>query len=91
MAEIDNPVVNTTEKAFTAVAYVGPNKLSSNLKTYTVYKTKPEAFIQSLEAEYPSVSRLFVAVEELSQAMEDVQKKGTPLYIAYHEITGGAE
>ena len=68
------------------VAYVGPSKLSLGLKTNTIYQSKPVELIESLEDTYPSIGRLFVAVENLSKASEDVRRAGTPMHIAYEEI-----
>ena len=73
-----------------AVVYIGVNNLKRGLKTYTVYKSKPEDLIEGLKAEMPFVGRLFVPVEQLNKAMEEVKKKGTPLNLAYTEM-GGAE
>ena len=73
-----------------AVVYIGLNNLRKGLKTYTVYKAKPEALIDSLKAEIPFIGRLFVPVAQLNQAMESVKKKGTPLNLAYREM-GGVE
>ena len=42
--------------------------------------------IESLKDTYPSIGRLFVAVENLSKASEDVRRAGTPMHIAYEEI-----
>lgn len=72
-----------------AVVYVGPNNLKRTLKTYTIYKEKPQELIDSLKGDYPSISRLFVNVDNLGQAMADVDTKGHPLYLAYREVVGG--
>lgn len=73
------------------VVYVGPNRLDKALKTYTIYKAMPQELIDSLKGEYPSISRLFVSVDDLSKAMIRVGKKGDPIYLAYREVMGGAE
>ncbi len=73
------------------VVYVGPNRLNKALKTYTIYKAMPQELIDSLKGEYPSISQLFVSVDDLSKATISVGKKGTPINLAYREVTGGAE
>lgn len=73
------------------VVYVGPNRLSKALKTYTIYKEMPQALIESLVGEYPNIARLFVSVDDLGQAMADVRAKGHPLYLSAKEVMGGEE
>ena len=73
------------------VVYVGPNHLKQGLKTYTIYKEKPQVLIDSLTEKYPNVSRLFVSVDDLGKAMGDVKTKGHPIYLAYKEVAGGEE
>ena len=68
-----------------AVVYIGPNKLSEGLKTYTVYKEEPADMIGTLKKSYPQIGRLFVGVGNLNGAMAAVTSKGTPLFIAYAE------
>lgn len=73
------------------VVYVGPNRLTEGLKTYTVYRGAPQALIDTLAVKYPTIARLFVGVDDLGQAMADVKKKGNPLYLSACEVKGGDE
>ena len=73
------------------VVYVGPNHLKQGLKTYTIYKEKPQVLIDSLTEKYPNIPRLFVSVDDLGKAMGDVKTKGHPIYLAYKEVVGGEE
>lgn len=69
------------------VMYIGPNLLSKGLKTYTVYKQEPAEIISSLQQEFKTINRLFVPVAAATRAMADLQKKGTPVNLAYAEMT----
>lgn len=73
------------------VVYVGPNRLTEGLKTYTVYCGVPQGLIDVLAVKYPTIARLFVGVDDLGQAMADVKKKGNPLYLSACEVKGGDE
>jgi hypothetical protein len=74
------------QQAEAPVMYLGPNVLSKGLKTYTVYKQEPAELILSLQAEFKTINRLFVPVAAATQAMADIQKKGTPINLAYKEM-----
>ncbi len=89
MAEAKGSAASTAKSDI--VVYVGPNNLKRALKTYTIYKEKPQALIDSLAGEYPNIARLFVSVDDLGHAMGDVKTKGNPLYLAYKEVAGGEE
>lgn len=70
------------------VVYIGPNSLSDGLKRFTVYRGEPKALIEQASVKYKNIARLFVPVDELNTAMADVEKKGTPVYLAYNELMG---
>ena len=70
------------------VVYIGPNSLSDGLKRFTVYRGEPKALIEQASVKYKNIARLFVPVDELNAAMADVEKKGTPVYLAYNELVG---
>jgi len=74
------------QQVATPVMYLGPNVLSKGLKTYTVYKQEPSKLILALQKEFKTINRLFVPVLAVSQAMADIQKKGTPINLAYKEM-----
>jgi len=74
------------QQAATPVMYIGPNILSKGLKAYTVYKQEPTEIIAALQAEYKTINRLFVPVSAVTQAMADLQKKGTPVNLAYNDM-----
>lgn len=88
--QAEKPAVATKETAATVI-YIGPNILLKGLKKYTVYKTVPTELIAEQEKAFPAIGRLFVDVDALGDAMNDVTTKGTPLYLAFQEITGGVE
>ena len=61
------------------VVYIGPNSLADGLKRFTVYRGEPTALIEQARAKYKNIARLFVAA---------VEKKGTPVHLAYTEVMG---
>lgn len=71
------------------IVYIGPNSLSDNLKRFTVYRGEPLELIKQAAAKYKNIGRLFVDVAQLNEAMAAVDKKGTPLNLAYSEIMTG--
>lgn len=80
-----------TEKAAEkqeTVVYIGPNSLADGLKRFTVYRGEPTALIEQASAKYKNIVRLFVPVGALNEAMAAVEKKGTPVYLAYSEMMG---
>ena len=70
------------------VIYIGPNKLSKGLKKNTIYRGDVSEMVKGLAEKYTNISRLFVPVSELSDALAAVNQKGTPIYLAYHEVEG---
>lgn len=68
------------------VIYIGPNRLSDGLKRFTVYRDEPTELIELAQKKHKNIKRLFVPVGGLNQAMADVEKKGTPVYLAFHEV-----
>lgn len=80
-------VKTTAQAPAVPVMYIGPNILSKGLKTNTVYKQEPAELIIALQAEHKTINRLFVPVTAVVQAMADLHKKGTPINLAYTEMT----
>lgn len=72
-----------------SVMYIGPNRLTDGLKRFTVYRGTPTAFIAQVSGKYKNISRLFVPVEKLNEAMKNVETKGTPVFLAFHEVERG--
>nr|DAT78321.1 MAG TPA: hypothetical protein [Caudoviricetes sp.] len=70
------------------VVYIGPNSLADGLKRFTVYRGEPTALIEQASAKYKNIARLFVPVGSLNDAMAAVEKKGTPVHLAYNEVMG---
>lgn len=77
-----------TEKKQENVVYIGPNSLADGLKRFTVYRGEPTALIEQASAKYKNIARLFVPVGSLNDAMAAVEKKGTPVHLAYNEVMG---
>jgi len=73
------------------VVYIGPNKLMDGLKQYAVYRGRPDELIKVLATKYKNITRLFVPVDGLNDAMAAVEKKGTPVNLAYNEMMGANE
>ena len=71
------------------VVYIGPNRLTEGLKKYTAYRGMPTDIIAQASEKHKNVARLFVPVDGLGDAMAQAQKKGTPIYLAYHEMEKG--
>lgn len=76
------------EKKQENVVYIGPNRLADGLKRFTVYRGEPTVLIEQASAKYKNIARLFVPVGALNEAMAAVEKKGTPVYLAYSEMMG---
>ncbi len=72
-----------------SVMYIGPNRLMDGLKRFTVYRGTPTEFIAQVSGKYKNISRLFVRVEKLNEAIKDVATKGTPVFLAFHEVERG--
>ena len=70
------------------IVYIGPNSLADGLKRFTVYRGEPTALIEQASAKYKNIARLFVPVGTLNEAMAAVEKKGTPVHLAYTEVMG---
>lgn len=85
--EEKKPTVTATEPK--SVIYIGPNILTEGLKKNTVYYGRPDDLIESLKGKYKNIPRLFVNVESLNKAMADINRAGTPLYLAYAEMKEG--
>ena len=90
-AETKAPRAKAEKKAADAmtVVYIGPNRLTEGLKKYTVYRGMPTDIIAQASEKHKNVARLFVPVDDLGDAMAQAQKKGTPIYLAYHEMEKG--
>ena len=73
------------------VVYIGPNKLTDGLKQYAVYRGRPDELIKTAAMKYKNITRLFVPVDGLNDAMAAVEKKGTPVNLAYNEMMGANE
>lgn len=71
------------------VVYIGPNRLLEGLKKFTVYRGMPTALIAQASEKHKNIARLFVGVDDLGVALGQVQKMGTPIYLAYHELEKG--
>ena len=88
--EVAAPKV-TVKEAARQVMYIGPSRLKDGLRSKQVFKGMPEALIASLTEKYPSIKRLFADVEKLAAAMDQVKRKGTPVFLAYQEVLGVRE
>lgn len=51
-----------------------------------MYRDEPTELIELAQKKHKNIKRLFVPVGGLNQAMADVEKKGTPVYLAFHEV-----
>ena len=69
--------------------YIGPNRLVDGLKCYTVYRGYPHEIVEMAKEKYAGIARLFVPVDSLGEAMVEVNKMGTPLYLAFIEVERG--
>ncbi len=66
--------------------YVGPNRLKDGLRTNQVFIGMPDALIRPLKEKYPSVGRLFIRIEDLGREMAELNKVGSPLYLAFNDL-----
>lgn len=69
--------------------YIGPNRLADGLKCRTVYRGYPHEMVAAAKEKYAGIAQLFVPVERLGEAMVEVNKMGTPLYLAALEVERG--
>ena len=84
--EKQNPPILPREDKAECYVYIGANRLTDGLKCNTVYRGFPKELVEQAVTKYASISRLFVPVEQLSKAQEEVRRKGTPLYLAWAEM-----
>lgn len=71
--------------------YLGPNLLKAGLQKYQVFKGDKTDVVQTLKEKYSLIEQLFVPISEMNKAMQAIQTKGTPAFLAYQQITGGEE
>lgn len=65
--------------------YIGPNLSRGRLLQYQVFiGGLPEHLDAELD-EFPQFEKLFVSVEQLNRALEEVQQTGTPLNKYYKQ------
>ena len=83
-AGAEKPATATTKPE--TVVYIGPNLLGDGLKKNTVFRGRPTELIEAIAEKHPGIIRLFVKVDNLSKAMAEVNKTGTPLNLAYTNI-----
>lgn len=74
------------KKADGPVMYIGPNALREGLQRYQVYKEIPTERMESLKAAFPHIEHLFVKIDRLGAALDEVTKKGTLRSVAYNEV-----
>ena len=87
-AVVEAPVVKKVEeKTDGRYMYIGPNRLKNGLRTNQVFKGLPKVLIEGTKEKYPHIERLFVKVEALSASLDDLKKKGTPINLAFLEMT----
>ena len=66
--------------------YIGANRKKYNLKRNRVYTNRPESLIQPLKEKFNLIDKLFVPVDDLNIALDEMQTKGTPRYLALRQI-----
>ena len=69
--------------------YVGKSITKAGLLRWQVFRGGKPAIIETLKEKYPLIEQLFVPIAEIDKAREAVVTKGTPLYLANQQITGG--
>lgn len=85
-SEKQNPPILPREDKAECYVYIGANRLTDGLKCNTVYRGYPKELVEQAVTKYANIARLFVPVEQLSKAREEVRRKGTPLYLAWAEM-----
>lgn len=62
-----------------SLVYVGPNLPRSLVMKYQVFVGGYPPSMESIFAQQPAVRKLFVPVQELTNAVQDISREGTPL------------
>ena len=72
----------------TKLIYVGPNTKNGVLMKYTVFKGGIPSHIQELFEKKPNLKYLFVPIQNMAKAQQDINTLGTPLNKYYQEALG---
>lgn len=65
--------------------YIGPNLSRGRLLQYQVFIGGLPEYLDAEFDEFPQLEKLFVSVEQLNRALEEVQQTGTPLNKYYKQ------
>ena len=65
--------------------YIGPNLSRGRLLQYQVFIGGLPERLDAEFDEFPQLEKLFVSVEQLNRALEEVQQTGTPLNKYYKQ------
>lgn len=87
--KMKEPTPRTKNKVSENIIYIGPNRLKDGLKKFTIYRTRPNDLITKFKEKYQNIDWLFVSASDLTKAMDDVTKKGTPRNLAYVDLERG--
>lgn len=68
------------------VVYVGPTLLRLGLTKGTVFIDGMPAIAKDVMSEHPLITSLFVPVSGLSQALEQVEMRGSALWVAANDV-----
>lgn len=83
MATKAKAAAKTTDK--TQVMYLGPNKFELSLITGSVYIDGVPAIVKQVKAVYPLLETLFIPLDHIGEAEEQLKKQGSALQAAYEQ------
>ncbi len=69
--------------------YLGPNRKVGDidLKHNRIYTDRPEEIIEELkEKGFSLADKIFVAINDLNSAQEELAKPGTPIFVAAQQL-----
>lgn len=77
--------IKNQKSASEKLIYVGPNLSRGRLLQYQVFIGGLPTHLDEEFNEFPQLEKLFVSVEQLNRALEEVQQTGTPLNKYYKQ------
>lgn len=77
--------IKNKKSASEKLIYVGPNLSRGRLLQYQVFIGGLPKHLDAEFDEFPQLEKLFVSVEQLNRALEEVQQTGTPLNKYYKQ------
>lgn len=75
-----------TEQQIESLIYVGPSLGGGKLTRFTVYQGGKPKYLEQLFIDCPEIERLFVPVDKLTVALEQIGMTGTPYNTWFNQV-----